>query len=252
MTFERSEDYELLTFLTLIALFVGLELAIPARRIHRARQLPFDLLAALVALVGVSATRWVWKQSVVGSSVFSGQPWQTLAALPSPIKVLVAIVCVDFSLYWVHRAMHTAALWRTHLLHHSPEVMYWLAGLRTSLAHVFFFTTPQVLIPFVGFGASALEGAIVVGAINLAQFVTHCNARLSLGLLGRYVIVTPAVHRLHHARDTYHASNFASLLVVWDRLFGTYRDPAQVTDEVELGLGQDGARATSVRGLVGV
>ncbi|HRC54712.1 MAG TPA: sterol desaturase family protein [Kofleriaceae bacterium] len=257
MTFERSEDYELVTFVSLVVLFGVLEAVAPARQVNRREQLPMDLLAAAVALLGVSLTRWACKTTLGPLAPDPTAPasglgvLSALASLPSVLKVGVAIVVVDFCLYWVHRAMHTAPLWRTHMLHHSPEHMYWLAGLRTSLTHVAMFTAPQVIVPFFVFSTSALEGAVVVGAINVAQFVTHANLRLRLGPLGR-VLVMPAVHRLHHAREDHHRRNFASLLVVWDRLFGTYQDPDVIQGEIALGLQEDRHRALGLRGLVGV
>ena len=70
-------------------------------------------------------------------------PWR-FEALPFAAKLVVFVLLVDCSAYWLHRLWHTTWFWRVHQWHHAPTYMYWLAGIRASL--------PQVImagIPFV-------------------------------------------------------------------------------------------------------
>jgi sterol desaturase/sphingolipid hydroxylase (fatty acid hydroxylase superfamily) len=69
------------------------------------------------------------------------------------------------------------------------------------------------------------------------QFWTHTNTDPKLGRLA-WLFVTPAYHRVHHAADIeLQNGNFGLILTIWDRMFGTYLDPAQVPANFELGLG---------------
>ena len=56
---------------------------------------------------------------------------QLVPPVPTWARIPLAVVGVDFGLYWMHRLIHTAALWRLHRWHHVPRQMYWLAGMRT-------------------------------------------------------------------------------------------------------------------------
>src|SRR3546814_7648432 len=82
-------------------------------------------------------------------------------------------------------------------------------------------------LAWIGFAPTHI---IAVVAINLGfQFFVHTQAIGKLGWL-EYVFNTPTHHRVHHARNPgYIDRNYAGVLIVWDKLFGTYvdEDPAQ-------------------------
>ena len=124
-----------------------------------------------------------------------------------------------------------------HRLHHSLERMTWLSGFRTSLAHGLLLTFfPQFVLPFMLLGLSRAEAGIVFSLQILAQVWAHANIaderRETLGLL-----ISPAYHRVHHSLDPAARNrNFASVFVFWDKLFGTYADPAKFQGHYRLGL----------------
>ena len=68
--------------------------------------------------------------------------------LPLPLVLFLTLVGIDFTLYWIHRALHAPLLWRTHRWHHSPKQMYWFAGLRASFPHNFLFVANSLVWAF--------------------------------------------------------------------------------------------------------
>jgi hypothetical protein len=138
--------------------------------------------------------------------------------VPRIVVVAVTLVAIDGMNWCGHVANHRlAALWRLHALHHSQEDMSVLTTFRTHpLAHA---TYVPALLPALMLGAS---GAVPAGAIivyGCLVTLPHANLNWRLGPLGR-VIVSPAYHRLHHARDlgARGTVNFGFVLVVWDQL----------------------------------
>jgi sterol desaturase/sphingolipid hydroxylase (fatty acid hydroxylase superfamily) len=130
----------------------------------------------------------------------------------------------DFLYYWMHRADHRVHwLWATHAVHHSSNAMNFSAAYRlgwtTGISGGALFFAPLV---FVGFPPAAVLAAV---AINLLyQFWLHTELVPQLGPLER-VLNTPAHHRVHHASNPeYIDCNFGGILIVFDRLFGTFAE----------------------------
>jgi sterol desaturase/sphingolipid hydroxylase (fatty acid hydroxylase superfamily) len=141
-----------------------------------------------------------------------------LSLVPRTVVVAVPLVAIDGMNWCGHIANHRfATLWRLHALHHSQEDMSVLTTFRTHpLAHA---TYVPAVLPALMLGAS---GAVPAGAIivyGCLVTLPHANLNWRLGPLGR-VIVSPAYHRLHHARDLGERGtvNFGFVLVVWDQL----------------------------------
>jgi sterol desaturase/sphingolipid hydroxylase (fatty acid hydroxylase superfamily) len=248
----RSEDAEALSYLLLVPLFSLLETYRPHIQ-GRQRRIVLDLVGGGVGLVAVVLSRaelkGLFDQCGI-KFIFAGLPFREL---PGTLKILVMLLCIDLCLYWIHRAMHTLALWRTHVLHHTIQSMTWLAGLRTSAVHAFFFTLPQVLIPFYVFAATQIEGGLAISGVIFAQIFIHSNINVGLGIVGRWVLVTPNTHRIHHGYGIPRDRNFGSVFIIWDRLFGTWLAPEEVGDCYSLGIGPASDRqAGRVRTLLGI
>jgi len=149
--------------------------------------------------------------------------------LPSSAWTIAALfVAQDFFYYWFHRASHRIRwLWASHVTHHSSERLNLSTAFRQSLTYpisgMWVFWLP---LAWIGFEP---RNIVAVVAINLAfQFFVHTQAIGKLGWVER-VFNTPSIHRVHHARNPeYIDRNYAGVLVIWDRLFGTYveEDPA--------------------------
>jgi sterol desaturase/sphingolipid hydroxylase (fatty acid hydroxylase superfamily) len=136
--------------------------------------------------------------------------------------VIGLFIGLEFFYYWFHRASHTVRwFWNTHSVHHSPNQLTLAAAYRLgwlgkfSGATIFF--TP---LAFLGFEPITILTALFLNL--LYQFWLHADWIPRLGVL-EYVLNTPSAHRVHHARNPdYLDANFGGVLVVCDRLCGTY------------------------------
>jgi sterol desaturase/sphingolipid hydroxylase (fatty acid hydroxylase superfamily) len=142
-------------------------------------------------------------------------PWWSFA--------LIA-VAQDFCFYWMHRSSHHIRwLWATHSVHHSPNE-YTLAaayrlGWTSKLSGDAIFNLPLV---WLGFRPDVVAVTVVFNL--LYQFWLHTELVPRLGWL-EWVFNTPAHHRVHHAcNPIYLDKNFGGVLIVFDRLFGTFAD----------------------------
>ncbi|MGC9492928.1 sterol desaturase family protein [Vibrio genomosp. F10] len=143
---------------------------------------------------------------------------------------ILLMVLQDFFYYWFHRASHRIRwMWAAHVVHHSSERMNFSTAFRQSLMYPFagmwLFWLPLVVI---GFEPSWV---IFVVLLNLGlQFFVHTQWVRTLGFL-EYVFNTPSHHRVHHGVNAqYIDKNYAGVLIVWDKLFGSFepeRDPVR-------------------------
>jgi sterol desaturase/sphingolipid hydroxylase (fatty acid hydroxylase superfamily) len=158
--------------------------------------------------------------------------WEHLALLRLPSNALwvwlLAFVLYDLCYYWLHRLGHERnILWAAHSVHHQSEEYNLTTALRqTSSGFIFswLFYVPLALIgvPPVVF--------ITVASLNLLyQFWVHTRHIPKLGWL-EWVLITPSNHRVHHAQNpVYLDRNYGGVFIIWDRLFGTFKeeDPAE-------------------------
>jgi sterol desaturase/sphingolipid hydroxylase (fatty acid hydroxylase superfamily) len=135
----------------------------------------------------------------------------------------LALAGFDFCYYWAHRMGHEISiLWAAHAVHHQSEDYNLSTALRqTSTGFVFswIFYLPLFLLgmPF--------EVFVTVNALDLIyQFWVHTQLVGKMGWLDR-ILVTPSNHRVHHAQnDVYIDKNYGGILIIWDRLFGTFQE----------------------------
>jgi sterol desaturase/sphingolipid hydroxylase (fatty acid hydroxylase superfamily) len=142
-----------------------------------------------------------------------------LSLVPRVVVVGLILIGIDAMNWLAHLANHrSAALWRLHALHHSQEDMSVFTTFRTHpLAHATYLPT---LIPVLVLGAGGPVPAVSLVVYGCLVTLPHANLRWTFGPLGR-IVVSPAYHRLHHARsplDGRGAVNFGFVLVGWDRL----------------------------------
>ena len=136
---------------------------------------------------------------------------------------ITAALAWDFCYYWFHRFSHEiSVLWAAHAVHHQSEDYNLSTALRqTSTGFVFgwIFYVPLFVIGF------PLEVLVTVNAVNLIyQFWVHTQIVRRMGALDR-ILVTPSNHRVHHAQNPiYIDKNYGGMLILWDRLFGTFQD----------------------------
>ncbi len=148
-------------------------------------------------------------------------PWQ-LPADAAWVWV-TGLLLYDFCYYWHHRLGHTVALlWGAHVVHHQSEDYNLSTALRqTSSGWIagWLFYLPMALLGFppLVFGVVALIDL-------LYQYWVHTQQIGKLGWFDRW-FCAPSNHRVHHAvNDRYLDKNFGGILIVWDRLFGSYAE----------------------------
>jgi len=146
----------------------------------------------------------------------------------SAIPWLISFVVVDLVYYWWHRLSHEVNfLWAAHAVHHQSEDYNLAVALRQSVLTSF--TSLPFYYPMAFLGVPPLVYATMVAFSTLYQFWIHTELVGKLGWLER-VLNTPSHHRVHHAvNPQYLDKNYGAILIVWDRLFGTFveeREPA--------------------------
>ncbi len=147
---------------------------------------------------------------------------------------ILAALAWDFCYYWFHRFSHEISiLWAAHAVHHQSEDYNLSTALRqTSTGFLFgwIFYLPLFVVGF------PLEVLLAVNAVNLIyQFWVHTQLVRRLGPL-EAVLMTPSHHRVHHAQnERYIDKNYGGMLIVWDRLFGSY-EPERDDDPVVFGV----------------
>jgi sterol desaturase/sphingolipid hydroxylase (fatty acid hydroxylase superfamily) len=135
----------------------------------------------------------------------------------------------DLIIYWGHRLQHKVDfLWRFHKVHHSAELLDWLAAHREhpldSIYTVGLINLPAFIM---GFELNAL--AAIVAFRGIWAIYIHSNVRLPLGPL-KILIGSPELHHWHHdiERD---AGNYANISPLMDKLFGTYTCPPKEPEQ---------------------
>lgn len=128
----------------------------------------------------------------------------------------------DFTYYWFHRLNHQVRiLWAGHVSHHSAIRMHYVTALRQGVGerlHKYIFWLP---LPLLGFDALMI---FMMMSINLFyQFWTHTTIIKRLPKAYEWLFNTPSHHRVHHASNPrYLDRNHAGILIIWDRLFGSF------------------------------
>lgn len=188
------------------------------RRVYRAPDVINDLslgvLQVLFTVVGAGLLAGLYLWAFEHRVVTLPSTWWTW---------LLAFVGVDFLYYWFHRASHRVMLaWATHAPHHSSEDYNLAVALRQGplqplCSTLFYLPLAVIGVPF--------EIFATIGAVNtLYQFWIHTELIDRLGPL-EWVINTPSHHRVHHGcNGRYLDKNHGGILIVWDRLFGTFVD----------------------------
>jgi sterol desaturase/sphingolipid hydroxylase (fatty acid hydroxylase superfamily) len=153
---------------------------------------------------------------------------------PLWLIVPITVVAMDGANWLAHYADHRLGfLWRFHALHHSQEELSVLTSFR---AHPLMHTTGFILaaVPVVALMPTRAIAPVVITIYVCVGTLQHANLRWTFGPAGR-VLVSPAYHRLHHARDTQQV-NLGVVLTIWDALAGRARFPARSEASGRTGL----------------
>ena len=177
-------------------------------------------VSAPVAIVSGGLTvAGAWRSMTSRHQLFTNRIVPDLG--DGPIPFAIAMLGWDFIYYWNHRFMHEARyMWAIHVVHHSSERYNLTTALRQPVADVFGTFIPDGLLCALGVRPSLVERS---RAINLLyQYWIHTDTIRTLGPV-ESIFNTPSHHRAHHgSNQQYLDRNHAGILIVWDRLFGTF------------------------------
>ena len=164
--------------------------------------------------------------------------------------LVATLILMDLWTYWVHRAYHQSPLmWRLHEVHHRDQHLDTTSAVRFHFGEVALSATLRMALIIVL--AIPLLHVVVFETLLLAAAIYHhSNLRLPVRLEDALstVIVTPAIHWVHHhavRQDT--DSNYAAVLSIWDRLFGS---KSATTRERAMPIGVEGEKDMGLIGLL--
>ncbi|MEO1119351.1 MAG: sterol desaturase family protein [Pseudomonadota bacterium] len=170
-------------------------------------------------LIGIAVYAWVLEHVAL---------WRMPAAwfdlsVTGVLASLGVLLIWDFFYYWKHRLGHEVALlWAAHSVHHQSEEYNLTTALRQTSTD--FIIGWIVYVPMFLLGVPLHVFATVAALDLIYQFWVHTRHIDKLGWADR-VFVTPSNHRVHHAQNTpYLDKNYGGILIIWDRLFGTFAE----------------------------
>ena len=223
-------DWFLLNILVLAMLFVPLEqlfARLPQRVLRPAWTTDLAHFAVSHLLVQVTVLLTLMPAAIFFRWAVHPAVQTAVASQPYVLQFVEIVLVADLSEYAIHRLFHRVPfLWRFHAVHHSSEVMDWLAGSRMHLVDVVV-TRALAFVPLyvLGFSPPAVYAYLVFVSFH-AVFI-HANVRFRFGRLGD-LIATPRFHHWHHAAEREAVDrNFAVHLPVLDRIFRTYYMPPE-------------------------
>jgi len=212
-------------------LSIGVEFALAKRRnasIYRFNDaitnLSCGIMSQMTALFSIGAQlaiyEWLYQHAKpIDLELTLDHPWLTWT---------VAFIGVDFLYYWWHRLSHEVnVLWAAHVVHHQSEDYNLAVALRQSIFTDW--TSFPFYLPLAVLGVPTFVVAVTRALSTLYQFWIHTQLVGKIpGPLGWFINL-PSHHRVHHATNAnYLDKNYGAILIVWDRLFGTYADEHEV------------------------
>jgi len=145
---------------------------------------------------------------------------------PTGLAIALSLLLLDLGIYWQHRLLHLVpALWRLHRVHHSDSVFDVSLGVRFHPIEIALSMLWKLALVAL-LGAPPLAVLIYEVLLSAASLFAHADVTLPASVQPwlQRILVTPDMHRVHHSvhRDETD-SNFGSVLVLWDRCFGSFR-----------------------------
>ncbi len=134
----------------------------------------------------------------------------------------------DFSYYWFHRLSHEIRIfWASHIVHHSSPKYNLAAALRQTWTSSFTLTFLfYAWIPL--FGVHPFIVFFFQQTSLLYQYWIHTEFIQKMPRWFEYIFNTPSHHRVHHGIDLkYLDTNYAGVLIIWDRIFGSFQTELQ-------------------------
>lgn len=217
---------------------VGWERSALRRLLWPSRSARHDLILGTISLSGFSIVLFMlFTAGLVPMASGESRHWAAMLGMrpfDSPVLQFgVTFLTREFLGYWFHRGMHTFAFtWEAHKYHHAATEFTMLTASRhhiveTALSHLCL-TLPLAFLGMTG----DMFAAITIVSDVLGRF-NHSRLDWTFGWWGRWLVVSPMAHRIHHSLLSEHwDKNFGNTLLIWDRLFGTWYAGKTVNREV--------------------
>jgi sterol desaturase/sphingolipid hydroxylase (fatty acid hydroxylase superfamily) len=220
-------------FYLVFLLTIAIELAIVYRQGHKYSWresltsfqifLTHHIVKAIFKIIPTGMLFWAWQHRILTIPL---DRWWSIPLL---------FICLEFCYYWHHRAAHKIRwLWATHAVHHSSthfnlSAAYRLGWTDWLSGNILFFMP----LSWLGFDPIAIGICL---SLNLTyQFWIHTELIPKLGMF-EWVFNTPSHHRIHHAANPeYIDRNYGGVLIIFDRLFGTFT-PEKLDRQIVYGL----------------
>ena len=226
---QNAETLQYAAFFGLFALLGLAELRLHVRKARRKQRWLTNGVLTMLCVITIGALPVT---ALMAADYADPQNIGLLNHLAAPAAVLIAVGVLVRTLlsYLIHVAFHTSPwLWRIHAVHHTDTDMDVTTSVR--MHPLEFVISAAMLLPcIVAFGIPVAAVLIYEVADAAMAVFTHANIKMPrwLDRSLRWVLVTPAMHRIHHsAWQPETDSNYGATLSMWDRAFGTYRATAR-------------------------
>ena len=242
---ENELLWRLGVFLSLFALFAGLEAVLPRRPRSLSRQrrwltnvaitvMNSGALRGLAILLPLLAIGAALDAQAQGWGLFNRVDW------PAWLELAAAVLILDLAIWAQHLVTHKVPLfWRFHRVHHADRDMDVTTGFRFHPVEILASMGLKIGLVYL-LGPSALAVLVFEILLSGTALFNHANLALPLGVdrVVRLVLVTPDMHRVHHSiHREEHDSNYGFCLSVWDRIFRTHvPQPKAGHDAMTVGL----------------
>jgi sterol desaturase/sphingolipid hydroxylase (fatty acid hydroxylase superfamily) len=220
-----------------------------------------DTRTSLTMGIGNVAINVVWKLVVVAAYAALYELTPIRLPADNPLTWVALFFLDDLAYYWFHRVSHESRFfWASHVVHHSSEHYNLSTALRQTWVPMTYFPF-WLALPLLGFAPWMVLLAQSWSLIY--QFWIHTERVGRLPRWAEAVLNTPSHHRVHHgSNEQYLDKNYAGILIVWDRMFGTFEPEGErvryglttnirTFDPLRVAFGEYGALARDVRAAHG-
>jgi len=210
-------------FLAISLAMIAIEAALAGMSIVKTKYRARDTVASLSMQAGNIVVNLLMAGFIFGGLKFAYRARIFNISSSSPWAWFVLFFLDDFTYYWFHRISHESRFWwAAHVNHHSSQQYNLSTALRQSWTGIVVGTwMPWIPLAILGFPP---EMILAQQGFNLFyQFWIHTEVIRRMPAWFEYLFNTPSHHRVHHASNgIYLDRNYAGVLMVWDRWFGTF------------------------------
>jgi len=153
--------------------------------------------------------------------------------IPNVYVYWIVLILVQDLLYWLlhYTGHYVRFFWAMHVTHHSSEYFNLTTGFRSTvfepLYRVFFY------LPLALMGFDAFDILFAYLITQIYGNLVHTQTIGKLHPAFEYIFVTPSHHRVHHAKNLrYLDKNMGMVLIIWDRIFGTFQEELAEEDVI--------------------